>query len=71
MEKLCIVDRFEGSYAVLEYNGEMFNFPVELLPANVKEGDILDFKITVDVEETLQMKKRINEKMERLFIDED
>ncbi|HHY78841.1 MAG TPA: DUF3006 domain-containing protein, partial [Thermoanaerobacter sp.] len=32
MQKLCIIDRFEGNFAVIEYEDITFNFPKELLP---------------------------------------
>lgn len=37
-----IIDRFEGRFAVCEdEKQEMVNIPVESLPADVKEGDVL------------------------------
>ncbi|HAE62740.1 MAG TPA: DUF3006 domain-containing protein, partial [Eubacteriaceae bacterium] len=38
--KLCIIDRFEGNWVVIEYGEKFFNFPKELLPKHAKEGDV-------------------------------
>ncbi len=41
---LYVVDRFEGDFAVLENeDGSHKNTYRELLPENVREGDILEF----------------------------
>ena len=37
------IDRFEGNYAVLEYDGECFDFLREKLPPDAKEGDSLEW----------------------------
>ena len=37
-EKLLIVDRFEGDWAVIEYGKETFDFPKELLPPDTQAG---------------------------------
>lgn len=64
---MVIVDRFEGEWAVLEFQGKVFNFPRELLPKAVKEGDVLTMTIDINPEETGQRKKRIRELESRLF----
>lgn len=53
MEIKALIDRFEGSKAVLLAGDReiSINWPRELLPP-VKEGDILKVEITVDVEAT-------------------
>ena len=55
----CIVDRFEGDWAVLEWNGTTFNLPRAVLPKEVKEGDVLRFSIEVDRNETESRRRRI------------
>jgi|Wag4MinimDraft_11_1082651.scaffolds.fasta_scaffold04972_2 hypothetical protein len=68
--KLCIIDRFEGDWAVIEYEDKIFNFPKELLPKEAKEGDVLKFDVTVDIEETEKRKKAIEDLAKDLFVDE-
>jgi hypothetical protein len=66
-EKLCIVDRFEGNFAVIEYGDETFDFPRELLNDNVKEGDVLRFNIIIDKEEKEKRIKMIEELKRKLY----
>lgn len=69
MEKY-IIDRFEGSFAVLEKeNGTTVNIDASLL-GGAKEGDVVLFDgkaYTVDKEETQDRKMRIQEKMSKIF----
>lgn len=37
------IDRFEGEYAVLEHDGTCSDFLREKLPAEAKEGDLLEW----------------------------
>ncbi|ERM91437.1 pyruvate kinase [Caldanaerobacter subterraneus subsp. yonseiensis KB-1] len=69
-QKLCIIDRFEGDWAVIEYEDRTFNFPKELLPKEAKEGDVLKFDITIDIEETEKRRKVIEDLAKDLFVDE-
>lgn len=64
---MLIVDRFEGEWAVLEFEGKCFNFPRKLLPKEAREGDVLTVALNVSPEETEQRKKRIRELETRLF----
>jgi hypothetical protein len=71
MNKL-IIDRFEGSFAVCEREDKtMVTIPKDKLPNNCKEGDYLiinpDGTYQVDSAATLERKKRIRDKMNRLF----
>jgi len=71
MNKL-IIDRFEGNYAVCEWNDKsLVNVPKYKLPLNCKEGDILILDsqgmYQNDTETTLNSESRIKEKMNRLF----
>jgi hypothetical protein len=70
MQKLCIIDRFEGNWAVIEYGNKTFNFPKKLLPKEAKEGDVLKFNITIDREETEKRRKAIEDLAKDLFVDE-
>ena len=38
---MIVVDRIEGSRAVLELDGERVDVPVSILPPDTREGDIL------------------------------
>ena len=64
-----IIDRFEGSYAVVEIDEgrKMINIDKIRLPKGAKEGMVLqiDESITIDIEET----KRRKEKIEKLTAD--
>jgi len=63
----CIIDRFEGEWAVIEFGRETFNFPKDLLPLDAKEGDTLDFSIMVNQDKTDQLKKKIDSLANKLF----
>ncbi len=62
-----VIDRFEGSYAVVEINkGKFVNLPKELVP-DAKEGDVI--VITIDQDETEMRKEHVKELMNQLFED--
>ncbi len=69
MEKY-IVDRFQEEYVVLEKEtGGSIDIKRELLPY-VQRGDVLTEEngvFLIDERETLERKKRISEKMNKLF----
>lgn len=52
----CIVDRFEGDYAVVEYYQQVVKLPKVFLPVEAHEGDVLDVIIMLDVNETNKLK---------------
>ncbi|MBZ4686855.1 MAG: hypothetical protein PWQ96_518 [Clostridia bacterium] len=62
-----IVDRLEGSIVVLEYKGKTYEFPGELLPEEVKEGDVLKVSFKVDKNATVKRKKEIEKLMDEVF----
>lgn len=64
---MLIIDRFEGDMAVIEYEGGTFNLPRNLLPSEVREGDVIKILITVDKEETENRRKRIQGLMDDVF----
>ncbi|MCX6262352.1 MAG: DUF3006 domain-containing protein [Bacteroidia bacterium] len=60
MDELLTLDRLEPPWAVLETSdGITFNFPLNLLPEGVKEGDVLKFDIDIDREATEERIKDI------------
>ena len=65
----AVIDRFEGELAVLLLGdkGEFrLNFPLSLLPAGCKEGDILNISIERDLATTEQTKEHVTNLMEKL-----
>ncbi|MGX8794747.1 DUF3006 domain-containing protein [Fusibacter sp. JL298sf-3] len=63
---MLIVDRFEGSYAVIECgDGSFINLPAVELPAGVKEGDVLS--IAVDSEATERRRASLQSRLNSLF----
>lgn len=68
--KKYIVDRFEEDFVVLEKEtGGSINIKRELLP-HVQRGDVLTEEngvFLIDEQETLERKRRISEKMNKLF----
>jgi hypothetical protein len=60
-----IIDRFEGEFAVIEYEGKLYNLPKVLLPQDSKEGDVIEININKD--ETQKRKKNIKNLMDKLW----
>ena len=59
-KKNFIIDRIEPPWAILETSDRIiFNFPLNLLPEGIKEGDVLKFNIEIDQEATEQRIKNI------------
>ncbi|SDF11864.1 DUF3006 domain-containing protein [Sporomusa acidovorans] len=67
MEIRAMIDRFEGSKAVLLAGDREIsvNWPKELLPT-VKEGDVLKVEITVDVEATTKARAEADKLFEEI-----
>ncbi|GGG13905.1 hypothetical protein GCM10010912_67900 [Paenibacillus albidus] len=67
-----IIDRFEGDFAVVEFNGQTEDLLKSDLPEDAKAGDTLIFEdgnVIIDKEGTASRKKEINELMDKLFED--
>ncbi|AOZ94914.1 DUF3006 domain-containing protein [Paenibacillus crassostreae] len=67
-----ILDRFEGEYAVIEFNGQTEDILKAKLPTDVKIGDTLlfnDNEISIDTADTKNREKEIQELMDELFED--
>lgn len=65
-----IIDRFEGEYAVVEFDGITEDILKTELPADIKAGDTLIFdnnKITIDTVATDSRKEEIITLMDELF----
>lgn len=62
-----IIDRFEGEWAILEWEpGHTFLFPRALLPPEGREGDALVVSTSIDRDETIRRKKRIQGLLDEL-----
>jgi len=64
---MFIIDRFEGDWAVIEYNRKTFNLPRVLIPPEAVEGDAVIIKVSIDVELTAKLKKDVKDLAENLF----
>lgn len=65
-----IIDRFEGDFAVIEFDGVTEDLPRKELPDNCSVGDVLIFdqgKITVDKLESINRRKEIDDLTDELF----
>lgn len=63
------LDRIEGSTAVLLVRDEenvKLNFPLFLLPAGSREGDILEITIDKNIQETGAASERVSSLIEKL-----
>ncbi len=59
MKTNAVVERFEGKWALLEVSGSgTFQFPRNLLPADVSEGSVLKIDIALDPD--AEAEKRTN-----------
>lgn len=68
-----IIDRFEGEFAVIEFNGQTEDILKSELPDDIEAGDTLIFeedgKVTLDKADTAAQKKEIEALMDELFED--
>lgn len=64
---MLIVDRFKGDWAVIEFGGTTFNFPLSLLPPDVKEGDVIIISISVDQTITKESRQKGEEMIKGFF----
>lgn len=66
-----IVDRFEGKYAVCEdVNKEIIDIKLNILPNEIKEGDVVVFNkgvYSIDVDETKARKDRVGKLMNDIW----
>ncbi|MDD2556325.1 MAG: DUF3006 domain-containing protein [Syntrophaceticus sp.] len=69
MIAILIVDRFEGDWVVVEFEGGTFNIPKALFPQQLKEGDVFKIDIIIDEEATKDRKKRVDQLADELFED--
>lgn len=64
--KEWIIDRIEGDFAIVEYEGQFFELPLCLLP-DLKEGSILQIQSKIQsIEKTAQKDTILEEAQARL-----
>lgn len=68
---MCItIDRFEGNFAVCETEDRlMIDIPTSILPSGASEGCIYEMGFTELKPEEEERRKRINEKVNKLWAD--
>ena len=66
---IFIIDRFEGDWAVIEFEKTTYNLPRVLLPSAAREGDVVRISITLDKKATAERRERIEKLMDELFED--
>jgi hypothetical protein len=64
---IVIIDRFEEDWAVLEYEGIVFNVPRALLPDDAKEGDVINIILEINRQETHKRREFIRKLEDELF----
>ena len=64
---IVIIDRFEEDWAVLEYEGIVFNVPRALLPDDAKEGDVINIILEINRQETHKKREIIRKLEDELF----
>lgn len=64
---MLVIDRFEGDWAVIEYQRKTFNLPRGLIPPEAVEGDVITVSVAVDPGATAGLKKEIKALADRLF----
>lgn len=67
---MYIIDRFEGDWAIVEYNRKTFNLPRTLAPPEAVEGDVILIKVSVDVKATARLKGGVRDLANELFKEE-
>ena len=63
-----IIDRFEGDWAIIETeNRHTFNLPRFILPPALKEGDVLNIQVSIDLVATKKRTEKSKRMIENLF----
>ncbi|MDD2498153.1 MAG: DUF3006 domain-containing protein [Desulfitobacteriaceae bacterium] len=65
-----IIDRFEGSWAVIEYKRTTFSIPREIIPPSAKEGSVINIDVTMDVESSKKRSQDAQKLIDELFEEE-
>lgn len=65
-----VIDRIEEKWAVIELQGNTINVPLEKLPQEAREGDVVickDDRWIIDVKATEERKLRARKKLAKLW----
>jgi hypothetical protein len=64
-----IIDSIEDNIAVILVNDEekTINIPVDYLPSNVVEGDIIDISININKRKTVQKADKLKKMMSKVY----
>ncbi|MDI6604525.1 MAG: DUF3006 domain-containing protein [Thermoanaerobacteraceae bacterium] len=64
-----IIDSIEDNIAVILLNDEekTINIPVDYLPSNVVEGDIIDISININKGKAVQKSDKLKEMMAKVY----
>lgn len=64
---MFVIDRFEGDWAVVEFDRLTFNIPKVLLPEGAREGDVIEITISVNKKVTSERQKATQKMVDDLF----
>jgi hypothetical protein len=65
---LFIIDRFEGDWAIVETEErKTFNLPRKIIPAEAKEGDVIQITVETDAEQTKMRRKKSESLLQDFF----
>ncbi len=65
---MFIIDRFEGDWAIIETeNRQTFNMPRSSLPPGLKEGDVINIQMDIDLDATKERAGKSKRMLENLF----
>lgn len=64
---MIVLDRMEDDWAVLDWDGLVFDFPRSLLPPDIIPGDVLTISVKIDRKLTRERKQKIRDLEGELF----
>lgn len=65
---MFIIDRFEGDWAIIETeNRHTFNMPRFVLPPGIKEGDVINIQVGIDLVATEERAEKAKRMINNLF----
>lgn len=65
---MYIIDRFEEDWAIVETeNRTNFNLPRNVLPVDLKEGDVIDIQVSINTAATKQRSEKVKSLLDNFF----
>jgi hypothetical protein len=65
---MLTIDRFEGDWAIIEMeNRHTFNLPRFVLPPSLKEGDVINIQVGIDLVATKDRAEKSKRRLDNLF----